>query len=221
MGKKRRVYLAVGDFWIWLIVFAALAVALGPVFVLLPSKKERRLAALRAEARRLGLSVELQPVPKLGADLEERVTAGGRTRAPMHRSVRYALPLALESRHRPAKETDAAPAASTAQAEEPVTAPASAPTAAAADNWRLLRGPAGWVADAKAPPAEGLTAHLLPLLDQLPDDAVALDRQGRSLGCCWLETFPAQADSVANLKAALTEIAKVAEAWEAEVSSRN
>ena len=235
---------AVDDFWIWLIVVAALALVVGPVFVLLPSKKERRLAALRAEARRLGLSVELRPVPNLSAGLEERVTAGGRARTPMHPSVRYALPLVLEAGRRPKKSPDRSPPAGVAQAEQTtttassaptigpsspsaktsseqtITAASSAPASDAADNWCLLRGRAGWVADAEAPPPDELAAQLMQLLDQLPDDAVALDRQGRSLGCCWLESFPAQAASVAALKAALTAIAKAVGAWETQGRSR-
>ena len=190
---------------IWLVILAVLAVAFGPVFFLLPSKRERRLAALRTQARRLGLSVELQPVPKLGADLGERVTAGGRIRKPMHPSVRYAAPLALELQRHPA-----------AAAEMPPSSAAPGP----ADDWRLLRGPTGWLSDVDAPPPEGLAAQLLPLLAQLPEDAVAVDRQGRSLGCCWLESFPAQVDSVAGIKAALAEIAKTVGAWEAEVANQ-
>lgn len=206
---------------IWLVILAVLAVAFGPVFLLLPSKRERRLAALRTQARRLGLSVELRPVPKLGADLGERVTAGGRIRKPMHPSVRYAVPLALElQRHLPANAADVAPALGDAQAEEAAETPSSSAAPGTAGNWRLLRGPAGWRSDADAPPPEELAAQLLPLLAQLPEDAVAVDRQGRSLGCCWLESYPAQVDSVAGIKAALTEIAKTVGAWEAEVRNQ-
>lgn len=202
---------------IWLVILAVLAVAFGPVFLLLPSKRERRLAALRTEARRLGLSVELQPVPKLGADLGERVTAGGRIRKPMHPSVRYALPLALGLQRHPANAAGAAPAPGGAQAEEAAEMPPSSAAPSTADNWRLLRGPTGWLSDVDAPPPEGLAAQLPPLLAQLPEDVVAVDRQGRSLGCCWLEGFPAQEDSVAGIKAALTEIAKTVGAWESAV----
>lgn len=84
------------SFLIWLLALAALALAFGPILYFLPSKKDRRLAALRTEARRLGLQVELRPVPKLDAGANERVTAGGRQRSPTHPSVCYwlALPLA-------------------------------------------------------------------------------------------------------------------------------
>lgn len=166
---------------IWLLVLAALALAFGPILLFLPSGKDRRLAALRAEARRQGLRVELRPVPKLAAGADERVTAGGRQRSPMHPSVCYWLALPL--------------------AAEPL------------DPWRLLRGPRGWAADADRPPPPDLTVRLQPLFGKLPDDAVAVEQRGQSLGCCWLESFPAGSETVASLKAALTDIAKELAPW--------
>ena len=79
--------------WVGVIIVGVLIVAFGPILYVLPSKKDRRLAALRAEARRLGLTVELKPVRNPDAAAEDRVTAGGRPRAPMHASARYALAL--------------------------------------------------------------------------------------------------------------------------------
>lgn len=79
--------------WIGVIIVGVLIVAFGPILYVLPSKKDRRLAALRAEARQLGLTVELKPVPNPDAVAKDRVTAGGRQRAPMHASARYALAL--------------------------------------------------------------------------------------------------------------------------------
>ena len=80
-------------FWVGVIIVGVLIVAFGPILYVLPSKKDRRLAVLRAEARRLGLTVELKPVRNPDAAPAERVTAGGRPRAPMHASARYALTL--------------------------------------------------------------------------------------------------------------------------------
>ena len=79
--------------WIWIIIAGVLVLAFGPILYLLPSRKDRRLAALRAEARRLGLTVELKPVRNLDAAARERVTAGGRQRTPVHASARYSLTL--------------------------------------------------------------------------------------------------------------------------------
>ncbi len=80
-------------FWVGVIIVGVLIVAFGPILYVLPSKKDRRLAGLRGEARRLGLTVELKPVRNPDAVAVERVTAGGRPRAPMHASARYALTL--------------------------------------------------------------------------------------------------------------------------------
>lgn len=79
--------------WIGVIIVGVLIVAFGPILYVLPSKKDRRLAALRGEARRLGLTVELKSVTNPDAAATERVTAGGRPRAPMQACARYALAL--------------------------------------------------------------------------------------------------------------------------------
>ena len=79
--------------WIGVIIVGVLIVAFGPILYVLPTKKDRRLAALRAQARQLGLTVSLKPVRNPDAAPEDRVTAGGRLRVPMHASARYALAL--------------------------------------------------------------------------------------------------------------------------------
>ena len=79
--------------WVGVIIVGVLIVAFGPILYVLPSKKDRRLAALRGEARRLGLTVELKAVRNPEAAAVERVTAGGQPRTPMHATARYALAL--------------------------------------------------------------------------------------------------------------------------------
>ncbi len=174
-----------GDLTVWLIIFGVLALAFGPVVHLMPSKKDRRLAKLREEARRQGLVVELKPVRKLAAAAKERVTAGGRIRVPEHPSVCYSLPLG--------KALDAV------------------------QPWRLLKGPTGWVADEGLAPVSGLAAELLPLFNGLPHDAVAIDYHGHSVGCYWLERFPAGAEIVVGLKATLVEIGDQLASFNAQV----
>lgn len=61
----------------WAIVALALVGVVGPLFWLLPSKRQRQVGALRAAARGAGLVVELASVPKQGAKPHERVSAGG------------------------------------------------------------------------------------------------------------------------------------------------
>ena len=70
-----------------------IAVAIGPILWLLPSKRDKRLAEFRAAARRAGLVVEIVAVPKLDADAVERVSAGGVARDAKIDCVAYRLPL--------------------------------------------------------------------------------------------------------------------------------
>ena len=160
--------------WIGVIIVGVLIVAFGPILYVLPSKKDRRLAALRAQARQLGLTVELKPVRNPDAAAEDRVTAGGRSRTPMHASARYAL--ALDQMPGPAPP------------------------------WRLLRAARGWIADEGTALPAGWLGQLLPLIDTLPDDVVAVDFGGRSVGCYWLERPTPETDAVAKLKGALASI---------------
>ena len=160
--------------WVGVIIVGILIVAFGPILYLLPSKKDRRLAALRAEARRLGLTVELQPVRNPDAAATERVTAGGRSRQPMHASARYALAL------------DRMPGAP--------------------PPWRLLRSARGWIADEGTVLPAGWLSQLQPLIETLPDDVVAVDFGGRSVGCYWLERPASEPDAVAKLKDSLASI---------------
>lgn len=174
---------------VWIIVAFALVLAFGPVLYFLPTRRERRLAAIRLEARRQGLVVELKAVRKLDAAPEERVSAGGERRAPVHDSVSYALPLrAGLERIRP---------------------------------WRLLRSEQhGWQIDSDLPepPEPTLLAELRLLLDDLPDDAVALELGGAILACYWLERFPADGDTVEALKVSLAAIARKLAAMDAELT---
>ena len=50
---------------VWLIILAVLALAVGPIFYLLPSAQDRFLAGLRQHARQLGFSMQLQRLGKL------------------------------------------------------------------------------------------------------------------------------------------------------------
>ena len=79
---------------IWLIVGVGLLLAFGPILWLMPSKRDRQQAKLRAAARRCGLVVELSSVPRAAAPPEERVSAGGVRRTPTIPCAAYALPRA-------------------------------------------------------------------------------------------------------------------------------
>ena len=172
---------------VWIVIVLALALAFGPVLYLLPTRKDRRLAAMRLEARRQGLLVELKPVCKLDADASERVTAAGEKRSPLHSSVVYAMPVR-----------------STLDWVRP---------------WRLLRSQRrGWQFDAEfeAQPPPDLLPALGADLEDLPDDAVALEFAGGTLACYWLERFPADPGTVKALKITLTAIGERLVSMDAE-----
>ena len=73
----------------WLIITVVLLIAFGPVLWLIPSQRDKRLAALRLAARQAGLNVEIEHLPKLNASAEERVSAGGVIRDPVVECAAY------------------------------------------------------------------------------------------------------------------------------------
>lgn len=77
----------------WLLTALVLIGVIGPVFWLLPSKRQRQVGRLRAAARRAGLVVELARLPKIDARAHERVTAAGVAKEPVTACVAYRLPL--------------------------------------------------------------------------------------------------------------------------------
>lgn len=78
---------------VWIVLGIVLVAAIGPVFRLLPSRRDRAQGELRAAARRAGLTVELATVPKVDAASEERVSAGGKPREAKIDCAAYRLPL--------------------------------------------------------------------------------------------------------------------------------
>ena len=78
---------------IWVVVALVVALAVGPILWLLPSKRDKRLAQIRAAARSAGLVVEITAVPDLDADAVERVSASGTARDAKVECAAYRLPL--------------------------------------------------------------------------------------------------------------------------------
>lgn len=76
----------------WLIVGGLLILAFAPILWLMPTKRDRQLVKLRAQARREGLMVEVTALPKRGASAEERVGADGVARAATQPCSAYRLP---------------------------------------------------------------------------------------------------------------------------------
>ena len=76
---------------VWLLIVLVVALAIGPILMLRPKPRERAVAALRTAARAAGLTVSVARVPHLGANAEDRVSAGGRDREPTIECASYRL----------------------------------------------------------------------------------------------------------------------------------
>ncbi len=87
---------------VWIIIGVVLVAAVGPIFWLLPSKRDRLQSDMRAAARQAGLAVEVAALPKVDARAEERVSAGGKARDATIDCVAYRLALPRRMPNAPA-----------------------------------------------------------------------------------------------------------------------
>jgi hypothetical protein len=163
----------------WVIIIVILLVAFGPILWLRPSARDRRQSALRTQARKDGLQVEMRRYPKLDLRPEERVTSGGKVVDAQLEAAVYRAPLDPKLRNLPAwrvlRATDGLPA------------------------WP------GWVFELgtrpEHPELRRMLAVLEPLVAGLKDDVVALECTPLALGAYWLErpgTVPADVTSLAD-----------------------
>ena len=90
-----------GGLLVWIVVGVIVIAAIGPLFWLLPSKRDRLLSELRTEARHSGLVVEVTRVPKIDASAEERVSSGGAAREATIECAAYRLALPKRLPHAP------------------------------------------------------------------------------------------------------------------------
>ena len=77
----------------WLIIALVLVAAFGPVFWLRPSKRDKRLTALRERARQAGILVDIKPLTRLRVSAQERVSSGGKVRSNERLLARYGYTL--------------------------------------------------------------------------------------------------------------------------------
>ena len=80
----------------WLIIILIVFVVIGPVLYLLPNARDKRLIALREQARHAGLAVQITSVPKLDPAAHERVSAGAKTLEPKRLCSAYKMPVATK-----------------------------------------------------------------------------------------------------------------------------
>ena len=159
----------------WLIIGGVLLLAIAPIFMALPSKRDRRLAALRLRARQLGLGVQLAQLPHPAPTPAQQVSAGGVARDAVLACAVYRLPL-----RRPVDPADS-----------PV-GPADSPVGHG--TWRLQRKgdarrpdlPEGWVwhpVDAAAQARPGVIA----LLAGLGPEILAIEGSRGGVAAYWTE----------------------------------
>lgn len=172
----------------WVLIGLVLVIAFGPVLWLVPSKRDKRLSAMRSRARSEGLVVEVRRIPKPNPTAEDRVSAGGKPRNPVIECASYALALPRSLKELPAwrvlrKAADGRP--------DPF------------EEWQYDQRPKG----------EG-RAHLDAMLSlardalgALPADVAALEVSPRMVLAYWLEKPGSTADSVPQLAATLREFA--------------
>jgi hypothetical protein len=182
---------------VWLVIVLILIVAFGPILWLMPSRKERRLAALRQRAYQRGMRVDLRRLPGRDIAPEDRVTAGGRALDTTREYAAYVMPLEARLRMLPGWRVRR-----------------GAQGSRAAPGWAFEPG--------RRPEHPGLDASLealTPFLTGLPDDVAAVELEPLSLAAYWLEAPGTTPDRVDDLASRLTAAAEVLTALDARLKA--
>lgn len=171
----------------WIIIVVVLLVAFGPVFWLVPSRKDKRLAALRSRARADGLLVDIRRLPKLNPNPEDRVSAGGRVREPTVECAAYGRMFARKLRYLPGWRILRAP-------------PEGEPDPFA--DWQYDQRPTG--------EGRAYLGAMLPLvrtaLDRLSDDVIGFEVEPRGTFAYWLEKPGSTVETVGELASTLADL---------------
>lgn len=149
---------------VWILIVAVLAVAVGPILWLLPSRRQRQLEKWRTLARQHGLVVEQASIEHTDAPPEERVSASGVPRPAERQCIAYRLPLQ--------PPLDAAPRWRLVKSE---------PGSPELPGWLLPTPPL-------PTPAAGYWPQLRPLLDALPGGCIGVEATPRAISWLGLET---------------------------------
>ena len=182
-----------GRWVVWLIILAVLALAVGPIFYLLPSAQDRFLAGLLQHARQLGFSMQLQRLGKLNPTAEERVSASGQQRDPVVECMRYQW-LVREPIHAPLDIVlRRLPDSATLSVQEIIPG-----WGVAKSGERRTADHAGLLEIAQHPE---LQQSLFECVRNLPDAVLAVGIEARSVSIYWQEqaAVPRSADEKARL----------------------
>jgi hypothetical protein len=175
----------------WIVIAVVLLIAFGPILWMLPTKRDKRLSALRTRARAEGMTVEMRHVPKPDPTPEERVSAGGRKREPYIECAAYGIGFGRKLRHLPAWR---------------IVRVSSGDGADPFPGWRYDRRPAG----ENRAHLEAMLALTRPFLERLPTGVVAVEVDPRMTLVYWreppgsdVETVSAMADGVREFESGL------------------
>ena len=167
----------------WIIIIGVFILAAGPLFYLMPTAKDKRLTALRMNARQLGFTIQLDSLLKLDPTADERVTAGGQARSKTTECMRYQLAMGQTLVYIPPITLQRLPATSSV----PITTVVQGwgLPAEAANNSRQAESHAKSV---EAWQQQGqLLEAMRSLLLELPEDVLGLAIDRRCIGVFWLE----------------------------------
>ena len=188
----------------WMLIGVVLLLAFGPVLWLVPSKKDKRLTALRARGRAEGLVVELRRIPKLDPTPQERVSSGGRIRTPSVECASYGYAMARKLNYLPGWRVLRVVLPDEADAEPDPFA-----------DWRYEKRPVGegrrYLAD--------MLQKVRPTLDQLPADVIALEISPRMLLVYWLEKPGSTVDTVVDIARSLRGLEGALGSLEEQISA--
>jgi hypothetical protein len=179
----------------WLIIVLVVIVAVGPVLYLLPNAKDKRLTALREQARQLGLTVQITSLSKLDPPAHEQVTAGGKTLQPRNACTAYRVPVR--------RNLSAVEEIQLLRIPSQPTMPYNEVTS----GWALDADSSLAFWQAYVAPAQALS-KLLALLAKLPEDTLAVGMDDRSVSCYWLEKAQAEGSVVSDMRDVLDELAE-------------
>lgn len=171
---------------VWVVIVLVFLVAFGPILWLMPSKRDKRLSALRQQAYRQGMRVEMRRLPKQDPSAEERVSPGGRERDLTREYAAYIHPLGRRLRMLPRWRVLRG---SDGLAALPgwIFAPGSKP-----DHPRL----------------DAALAVVAPVLEAMPEDVLAVECESQSVAGYWTEAPGTTPDRVQDLGQRLEDAAR-------------
>jgi hypothetical protein len=183
----------------WILIGLVLLIAFGPVLWLVPSRKDRRLAALRDRARSEGLVVDIRRLPKQDAAPEERVSAGGQVRHPVIECAAYGRLFGKKLRYLPGFRLLRGPADS---APDPFA------------DWQYDERPQG---EGRVH-LDAVLSRLRGTLERLPTDVIGFEIGSRGAFAYWLERPGSTVESVVGLAAVLGDLEAQLTALDAQVA---